>query len=42
VAAATGSSRVRDAGQAGKQVRGITVVEGVGVSEWGQGGWDRG
>jgi hypothetical protein len=42
VAAATGSSRVRDAGQAGKQVRGFAVVEGLGVDEWGQGGWDRG
>jgi hypothetical protein len=28
--------------QAGKQVRGFAVVEGVGVGEWGQGGWDRG
>jgi hypothetical protein len=35
-------SRVGDGGQAGKQVRGFAVVEGLGVGEWGQGGGDRG
>jgi hypothetical protein len=42
VAAATGSSRVRDGGQAGKQVWRVGVLEGLGVGELGQGGWDRG
>jgi hypothetical protein len=42
VAAATGRSRVRDAGQAGKQVWRVGVLEGLGVGELGQGGWDRG
>jgi hypothetical protein len=44
VAAATGSSRVGDAGQVGQQVRGFDVVElaGIGVGELGQRGWDRG
>ena len=42
VAPATGRSRVGDAGEVGQQVRGFTVLEGVGVGEVGQGGWDRG
>jgi hypothetical protein len=41
VAAATGSSRVRDGNQVGQQVRGFAVVEGLGVGKLGQGGWDR-
>jgi hypothetical protein len=42
VAPATGRSRVGDGGEVGQQVRGFTVLEGVGVAEVGQGGWDRG
>jgi hypothetical protein len=42
VAPATGRSRVGDAGEVGLQVRGFAVLEGVGVGEVGQGGWDRG
>ena len=44
VAAATGSSRVGDAGQVGQQVWGFGVLElaAVGVDELGEGGWDRG
>jgi hypothetical protein len=44
VAAATGSSRVRDGGEVGQQVRGFGVVElaGFGVGELGERGWDRG
>jgi hypothetical protein len=42
VAAATGSSRVGDAGQVGEQVRGFAVVEGLGVGELGERGWERG
>jgi hypothetical protein len=42
VAAATGSSRVGDAGQVGEQVRGFAVVEGLGVGKLDEGGWDRG
>jgi hypothetical protein len=41
VAAATGSSRVADGGQAGKQVWRVSVLEGLGVGELGQ-GWYRG
>jgi hypothetical protein len=44
VAAATGSSRVGDAGQVGHQVRGFGVFElaGIGVGDLGERGWDRG
>jgi hypothetical protein len=44
VAAATGRSRVGDAGQVGQQVRGFGVLElaGSGVGELGERGWDRG
>jgi hypothetical protein len=42
MAAATGSSRVGDGSQAGKQVWRVGVLEGPGVGELGQGGWDRG
>jgi hypothetical protein len=42
VAAATGSSWVGDGGQAGKQVWTVGVLEGLGVGELGQDGWDRG
>jgi hypothetical protein len=44
VAAATGSSRVGDAGQVGQQVRGFGVLElaGIGVGELGERGGDRG
>jgi hypothetical protein len=44
VAAATGSSRVGDAGHAGQQVQGFGVLElaGIGADELGQRGWDRG
>jgi hypothetical protein len=43
VAAATGSSRVGDAGQVGQQVWGFGVLElaAVGVDQLGKGGWDR-
>jgi hypothetical protein len=42
VATATGSSRVGDAGQVGQQARGFAVVEGLGVGQWSERGWDRG
>jgi hypothetical protein len=42
VAAAAGGSQIGDAGQVGQQVRGFAVVEGLGVGQLGQGGWDRG
>jgi hypothetical protein len=42
VAAATGGSRVEDAGQVGEQTRGFAVVEGLGVGQLGERGWDRG
>jgi hypothetical protein len=44
VAAATGRSRVGDAGQVGQQVRGFGVLElaEIGVGELGERGWDRG
>ena len=44
VAAATGSSRIGDGGEAGEQLRGVGVgkLERVGLGEVGQGGWDRG
>jgi hypothetical protein len=44
VAAATGRSRVGDAGQVGQQVRGVGVqeFERVGTSQFGEGGQDRG
>jgi hypothetical protein len=43
VATATGSSRVANAGQAGRQVRGLVVLKlaGIGADEVGQRGWDR-
>jgi hypothetical protein len=42
MAAATGSSGVGDGGQVGEQVRGVAVVEGVGVGDSGQRRGDRG
>jgi hypothetical protein len=42
VATATGGSRVGDAGQVGQQARGFAVVEGLGVGQWSERGWDRG
>jgi hypothetical protein len=42
VAAPAGGARVGDTGQVGQQVRGLAVVEGSGVGELGEGGWDRG
>ncbi len=42
VAAATGGSRIGDGGKVGEQVRGLGLLEGVGVGELGQGGRDRG
>jgi hypothetical protein len=42
VAAATGSAWVGDSGEVGQQVRGVGVLEGLGVGEVGQGGRDRG
>jgi hypothetical protein len=44
VAAASGSSRVRDHGQAGQQVQGVGLLElaRIGLGELGQRGWDRG
>jgi hypothetical protein len=44
VAAASGSSRVRDRGQAGQQVPGVGLLElaSIGLGELGQRGWDRG
>jgi hypothetical protein len=42
VAAATGRSRVGDAGQVGEQARGFAVVEGFGVGQSSERGWDRG
>jgi hypothetical protein len=42
VATATGGSRVGDAGQVGEQARGFAVVEGLGVGQMGERGWDRG
>jgi hypothetical protein len=44
MATATGSSRVRDGGEVGEQVRGVggLRVDRVGAGEVGEGGWDRG
>jgi hypothetical protein len=42
VAAATGCSRIGDGGEVGEQVRRFGFLEGVGVGECGEGGWDRG
>jgi hypothetical protein len=42
VAAATGRSRVGDAGQVGQQVRGLGGLERVGAGELAQAGWDWG
>jgi hypothetical protein len=44
VAAATGGSRVGDGGEVGQQMRGVGVLQlaRVGMSEVGEGGWDRG
>jgi hypothetical protein len=42
VASATATSRVADRGEVGQQVRRFGLLEGVGVGELGEGGWNRG
>jgi hypothetical protein len=42
VAAATGRRRIGDGGEIGEQVRRFGFLEGVGVAECDEGGWDRG
>jgi hypothetical protein len=42
VASATATSRVADRGEVGQQVRRFGLLEGVGVGELAEGGWDRG